>query len=204
MKHRLIKVCGMREADNIRAVEALGVDWMGLIFAPKSARYVSTPPAYLPKRCKRVGVFVDADAETVEQHIYDYGLDLVQLHGHESPEYASSLRSKAGVIKVFNIATAADLDQTDDYEGLADYFLFDTKALLPGGNGTKFDWSVLQHYQGSTPFLLSGGIGPDDAERLSRFHHPKMAGIDLNSRFETSPAHKDINLLKTFLHEQDQ
>ena len=203
MNYELIKVCGMRDADNIRAVEALGIDWLGLIFAPKSSRYVAERPAYLPTRCKRVGVFVNASLEEVTEHIAAFGLDLVQLHGSESPAYIADLRqaTSVSVIKVFSIATADDLVQTQAYEGLVDYFLFDTKGQLAGGNGTQFDWSVLSEYRGNTPFLLSGGIGPDDAARVSAFDHPKCIGIDLNSRFETAPALKDITLLKSFLEQ---
>ena len=201
----MIKVCGMREAENIRAVEALGIDLMGFIFWPKSSRYVSGRPAYLPTQCKRVGVFVNASIEEIMQKVQDYALDYIQLHGSESPEYAQRLRSVYGdsvaVIKAFNIATKEDLEATKSYEGLADYFLFDTKAQLPGGSGQQFDWSVLADYVGETPFLLSGGIGPDDAERVKAFNHPKCVGIDLNSKFEVEPALKDIQKLKTFLEQ---
>ena len=103
------------------------------------------------------------------------------------------------ILKAFNIATAEDLEQTKAYEGLVDYFLFDTKATLPGGSGQQFDWSILDAYTGGTPFLLSGGIGPDDAERIKAFHHEKCVGIDLNSRFELTPGLKDVNKLKSFL-----
>ena len=192
------KVCGMRNAENIRAVSALGIDLMGFIFWPKSSRYVSEPPSYLPTDCKRVGVFVDASLEDIRQHIHDYQLDIVQLHGHESPEFAKALKP-AIIIKAFNIATAEDLAQTIPYEGIVDYFLFDTKAQLPGGSGEQFDWSVLSQYEGTTPFLLSGGIGPDDAERIKAFHHERCIGIDLNSRFELAPALKDVHQLKEFL-----
>ena len=216
----MIKVCGMREAENIRRVEALGIDIMGFIFYPKSSRYVSARPAYLPKKCKCVGVFVDSTIDDIRQHIADYSLDIIQLHGHESIDFIRSLRSLCGdsiaIIKVFNIATAADLAATSPYAGLVDYFLFDTKGPSAGGNGEKFDWSILDAYNGDTPFLLSGGIGPDDAERILRstsgrsqgenYHHPKCIGIDLNSRFEIEPGIKDIIKLKTFLNygKQDQ
>ena len=204
----IVKVCGMREAENIRAVEALGVDWMGFIFWEHSSRNVCQRPAYLPTRAKRVGVFVDASLDVVCQHVESFGLDVVQLHGSESPTYLRDLRNAlAGdvlIVKAFSIATRDDLLQTSFYEGLADYFLFDTKAQLVGGNGRKFDWSVLAHYDGSTPFLLSGGIGPDDASRLSAFSHPRLAGIDLNSRFEISPAQKNVELLKQFLYDIQQ
>lgn len=191
----------MRESDNIRAVEQLGIDWLGFIFWPKSSRYVTAPPAYLPQRAKRVGVFVDAGIDEVLQHVADYELHAVQLHGHESPDYIQTLRA-AGVplvIKALNMATPADIEQTKAYEGAVDYFLFDTKGPSVGGNGTQFDWTVLNDYHGMTPFLLSGGIGPDDAERVKAFRHPQLAGIDLNSRFEVAPALKDIQKLTTFL-----
>ena len=199
----IIKVCGMREADNIRAVEALGIDMMGFIFWPKSSRYVSQRPDYLPKRVKRVGVFVDEDPEQVKRLADDYGLDYIQLHGHETPEVISYLRTPAlphpRILKAFNISTAEDLLQTQPYEGLVDGFLFDAKGKSVGGNGEKFNWDVLDAYQGNTPFLLSGGIGPDDAERVNAFYHPKCIGIDLNSRFELAPGLKDIVKLKEFI-----
>ena len=188
----------MREADNIRAVEALGIDMMGFIFWPKSSRYVSQRPDYLPKRVKRVGVFVDEDPEQVKRLADDYALDYIQLHGQESPSYIFQLRG-LHVIKAFNISIAEDLLQTQPYEGLVDFFLFDAKGKSVGGNGEKFNWDVLDAYQGATPFLLSGGIGPDDAERVNAFYHPKCIGIDLNSRFELAPGLKDVAKLKEFM-----
>ena len=199
-----VKVCGMRDAENIREVEASGIDMMGFIFYPKSPRYVSERPAYLPQKCKRVGVFVDATVDAIRQHIADYRLDIIQLHGHESPDFIRSLRSLCGdsiaIIKAFNIATKEDLDATTPYANLVDFFLFDTKGPSVGGNGEKFDWSILNAYNGDMPFLLSGGIGPEDAERIKSFNHPKCIGIDLNSRFEIEPGIKDIVKLKTFLN----
>lgn len=198
----IVKVCGMRDADNIRATEKLGIDWLGFIFWPKSSRYVAAPPAYLPQCAKRIGVFVDASTDDVLQHVADYGLHAIQLHGHESPEYIKALSAthhQLSIIKAFNIATPADLEQTKPYKNLVDYFLFDANGKSIGGNGTQFDWTVLKEYHGQTPFLLSGGIGPDDAEHVKAFRHPQLAGIDLNSRFEVAPALKDIQKLTTFL-----
>ena len=206
----IIKVCGMRDADNIREVEklftlhsSLFTFLMGFIFWPKSKRFVSQRPAYLPEHCKRVGVFVDEDIEQVKRIAADYALDIIQLHGTESPDYIRALRSVCGdiiaTIKAFNIATVADIEATKPYEGIVDYFLFDTKGKSVGGNGEKFDWSVLEAYHGATPFLLSGGIGPDDVKRVEAFHHEKCIGIDLNSKFEDAPALKNIQKLKTFL-----
>ena len=200
------KVCGMREAGNIREVEALGIDWMGFIFWAHSARNVSLKPDYLPSRCKRVGVFVNAPMAFIREKVREFGLDILQLHGGENADFIRQLRSELPsltLVKALNVAREEDLEQSKRYEGLCDYFLFDTKAEKIGGNGKAFDWDILHNYKGNTPFLLSGGIGPDDKERLRAFHHPQMAGIDLNSRFEIRPAVKDIHLLKSFLHEQD-
>ena len=205
--HPIIKVCGMRSAQNIREVETLGIDWMGFIFWPKSSRYVTERPAYLPTKCKRIGVFVDETIDIIKKIAGDYALDYIQLHGSESPAYCKQLK-EFHLIKAFNIASADDFIQTKAYEGLVDYFLFDTKAQLPGGSGQQFDWSILSAYAGSTPFLLSGGIGPDDAARLRTLFSAgsgsvaaKCLGIDLNSRFETAPGLKDTNKLKQFLEQ---
>ncbi|MBQ9678807.1 MAG: phosphoribosylanthranilate isomerase [Prevotella sp.] len=200
----IIKVCGMRDPENIRAVSELDIQWLGMIFWEKSSRNVSKKPSYLPTKQKRVGVFVDATIEEVMGKVQEYTLDIIQLHGKESPAYIQTLRPLCGdrvaaIIKALNIATKEDLEQTKPYMDVVDYFLFDTKAKMVGGNGTKFDWSVLTEYKGTTPFILSGGIGPDDADKVKAFHHPQLAGIDLNSRFETAPAHKDVNALRDFL-----
>jgi len=201
----MIKVCGMRDAENIREVETLGVDLMGFIFWPRSSRYVAERPSYLPTRCRRVGVFVDEAIETVRRIADDYALDVIQLHGHESLDYCTQLHDRP-IIKAFNIATSDDFVQTEGYVGLVDYFLFDTKGKSVGGNGEKFDWSVLSAYSGSTPYLLSGGIGPDDALVLRSFFSVgcgsaagSCAGIDLNSRFELAPGLKDVAALHRFL-----
>jgi phosphoribosylanthranilate isomerase len=205
----------MREPNNIREVESAVANsklytlhsslfLMGFIFWPKSSRYVSERPAYLPTQCKRVGVFVDEDIEMVKRIAGEYCLDYIQLHGHESPDYCAELAGYK-LIKACNIATAADFALTEAYEGVADMFLFDTKGKSVGGNGEKFDWSVLSEYRGETPFLLSGGIGPDDAKFLTSHLSPltskKCVGIDLNSRFELAPGLKDINKLKQFLEQ---
>ena len=200
----------MREAENIREVASLGIDLMGFIFWAKSSRYVSERPAYLPTQCKRVGVFVDEDIETVRRLAADYALDYIQLHGHESPEYIRALRVVDGfpvdirLIKAISVSGRDDIATYKAYEGLVDYFLFDTKCPSVGGSGQQFDWSVLSAYDGNTPFLLSGGIGPDDAPRLHQafalngFPVEKCIGIDLNSRFELAPGLKDAAALRKF------
>ncbi len=190
----------MREAENIREVEALGIDLMGFIFWEKSSRYISKRPAYLPTKCKRVGVFVDEDIESVKRIADDYALDYIQLHGHESSDYCAQLQG-LHLIKAISVSSRNDIATYKTYEGLVEYFLFDTKCPSVGGSGQQFDWSVLSAYDGSTPFLLSGGIGPDDAERVKSFHHPQCIGIDLNSRFELAPGLKDVIKLQAFIKE---
>lgn len=211
----IVKVCGMRDAGNIREVEQLStelsvvsdqqsIDMMGFIFWPKSSRYVSERPAYLPTEVRRVGVFVDACLDEVVARVHDYALDAVQLHGKESPAYVARLRSACPsvlLLKALSVAGHDDIAAYRPYEGVVDYFLFDTKCKTVGGSGQQFDWTVLDAYDGTTPFLLSGGIGPDDAEHVKAFRHPRLAGIDLNSRFEVSPAFKDVNKLKQFLEQ---
>ena len=202
----MIKVCGMRDAENIREVEALGIDLMGFIFWPKSCRYVVERPAYLPTKCKRVGVFVDEAIEQVKRIADEYALDFIQLHGHENPDYCAQLKGMH-LIKAISVSGRDDIATSKAYEGLVDYFLFDTKCPSVGGSGQQFDWSVLSAYDGDTPFLLSGGIGPHDAPRLRQafaldgFPVEKCVGIDLNSRFELSPGLKDVNKLKEFIKE---
>lgn len=189
----------MRDAENIREAEALGINLMGFIFWPKSSRFVSKRPEYLPSKVKRVGVFVDEDIETVKRLADEYELDYIQLHGHESPEYVVQMTRP--VIKAISVNSHKDITTYKTYENIVDYFLFDTKCQSVGGSGLQFDWSVLDAYDGKKPFLLSGGIGPEDAEKVKNFSHPQCIGIDLNSRFETAPALKDINKLKQFLEQ---
>lgn len=207
----------MRDADNIRDISALGVDMIGLIFYPPSPRYVQQfssgagiIPDYAPdigKTPLRVGVFVDDMPQNIVTRVYNYKLDYIQLHGNEPRETLENLRAtidpdikpKIKIIKAISVSSAEDIKKYKEYVGAADLFLFDTKCKTVGGSGEQFDWQVLQAYDGDVPFLLSGGIGPDDAERIKNFHHPKCIGIDLNSKFEIEPALKDVEKLKQFL-----
>ena len=210
----------MRDGENIRQVAELGVDWIGMIFWAKSPRNVTMIPTHagiIPDRgsvvgdfkAKRVGVFVDEMAQNVVTRVVNFKLDMVQFHGHETPTLIRNLRRtidpdiRPGIkfIKAISVESCDDIATYRDYVDCVDYFLFDTKCPTVGGSGSRFDWSVLDAYDGDKPFLLSGGIGPDDAERVRAFHHPKCIGIDLNSRFETEPAVKDIQKLKTFLEQ---
>lgn len=191
----------MRDGNNILQVEALdGVDMIGFIFYPKSPRYVSTLPSYLPAHAKRVGVFVNADKQEVLTCADRFGLDYIQLHGTESPDYCRSLQALGmHLIKAFHISQASDLDITQAYEGVCSFYVFDTKTSVYGGSGQQFDWNVLNSYTGHTPFLLSGGISPFSARALLEFDHRMLAGYDLNSRFETSVGIKNPELIRLLL-----
>ena len=157
-------------------------------------------PAYLPVRAKRVGVFVNESKETILMYADRFALDYIQLHGCESPGYCRSLRSSGlHLIKAFSISQSKDLATVSDYKGLCDYYLFDAKTSLYGGSGNQFDWNLLHRYSGMTPFLLSGGINPYSVKAIREFHHPKLAGIDINSRFETAPGNKDVERIGKFL-----
>lgn len=217
----LIKVCGMRDAENIHAVESLGVDMIGMIFVPRSPRCVamqSSLAGILPDNASVslladthspscVGVFVDDMPQRIMACVYNFSLDYVQLHGHESRTLIENLRAtidpdiRPGVkiIKAISVAEADDLRATDEYEDAVDLFLFDTKCATAGGSGRQFDWSLLNSYHGKTPFLLSGGIGPDDVAAVRAFGHPQCVGIDVNSRFETEPGMKDVDRLRAFI-----
>lgn len=236
----IIKVCGMRDADNIRAVADLGVDLIGFVFCPQSLRFVKMIPsragiipdyseqrlkevavrgsvgnnaeaggygAGLLGRPKRVGVFVNDMPQNIVTRVYNYKLDYIQLHGNEPRETCENLRKTLEpdikpdikIIKTISVAEEADIFQYRQYAEVVDLLLFDTKSKTAGGSGKHFDWSVLETYDGELPFILSGGIGPDDVERVKCFAHPKCVGIDLNSRFETEPGMKDVEKLAVFL-----
>jgi len=196
----IVKVCGMRETDNIRAVEACGIDWMGFIFYDASSRFVDTKPSCLPETVKRVGVFVNTEVETILQTVMMFGLDIVQLHGTGTSEICRVLKAHGiTVIKAISIRCPEDILTSIKYDGVCDYFLFDTHCATYGGSGRSFDWSILADYDKNTPFLLSGGITPAHLDALRSFHHPKWVGIDLNSGFEIKPAVKDPHLLQPFI-----
>ncbi|MDD2298298.1 MAG: phosphoribosylanthranilate isomerase [Fermentimonas sp.] len=198
----IIKVCGMRDEENIRQLEQLDIDWMGFIFYHDSPRYAGQIVKYLPSKKKRVGVFVDQNPQIIRDRAKDNHLFAIQLHGSEPPWYCINLREEGyKVIKSFGIDKDGFIPnaQLNAYEGKCDYFLFDTKTDLHGGSGKKFNWNRLADYKGETPFILSGGISPEDVEEIKSFSHPKFAGIDINSRFEISPAIKDVEAIKTFI-----
>lgn len=194
----------MRDAANIRLLDELQLaDWMGFIFYSPSSRHVSDVPSYMPQYSQRVGVFVNYSIIDIAARVQEFGFNIVQLHGNESPGFCQQLREVlpqgTQLMKMIQIASPEDLNHTSLYENSVDYFLFETKCTSYGGSGKQFDWDILQEYSGNTPFILTGGIGPDDAAKIKSFQHPLFAGIDLNSKFEITPAFKDINILKNFI-----
>lgn len=200
----VIKVCGLTDSDNMRQVACLTPMLVGFIFYPRSPRYVGEPPAdflsSLSEFVHPVAVFVNASLRHVKATAAKYGFGIVQLHGSESAEYCAELK-KAGltVFKAIGISRDTDWETLRDYEGVVDAFVFDTRSRNHGGTGRKFDWRLLDGYRLSVPYLLSGGIGPDDVDEVVAAMRPGMAGIDINSCFETAPGVKDVPMLIKFI-----
>lgn len=188
----------MRDAQNIEQIAALGVDMIGFILYDRSPRYVGDQ--LYPTATARVGVFVNECYERIVDIATRHSLTHIQLHGNESIELCNRLK-KSGLktIKALSVAEPSDFERAEIYDGNVDLLLFDTKCKGYGGSGEQFDWSLLDNYNGSTPFLLSGGIDESSAEQILTITHPMMAGVDLNSRFEVEPALKDIDKLRTFI-----
>ena len=200
-----VKICGITNQTAI--IDSLGVDYIGHIFWEPSKRYVSPEQIALqPINNKRVGVFVDDSIETVIKIAKKLSLKGVQLHANEDAKYIKQLKVELPdtlIIKAVAIATTEDLFHLDRFDRWVDLFIFDTKGKLPGGNGTQFDWNILSNYKGTTPFLLSGGIGPGDINAIRNFkkqlNHPQFIGVDLNSKFEDSPGVKNVEKLTNFV-----
>lgn len=200
-----LKVCGMRDPDNIRdLVEVVQPDWMGLIFYPPSPRFVENALAESIRnfRVNKVGVFVNASMEEIGEKAGLFGLDAIQLHGDESPEFAKMLKEKTSksVWKVFLVGEKMDWEKLRPYQDVVDCFLFDTFSKSQGGSGRTFNWELLLDYPLSTPFMLSGGLAIEHAEAIKDLQAkiPQMQGIDINSKFETRPGVKDISLVRKF------
>ncbi|RPD48381.1 phosphoribosylanthranilate isomerase [Hymenobacter sediminis] len=197
-----LKVCGMARPDNLRAVAALRPDFLGFIFYPKSRRYAAptlspAAAAAVPAGIQKVGVFVDEDTAVIQERITEYGLQAVQLHGSETPETCGLLRAAGvAVIKAFAVGEQFDFERLRPYLGVVDYFLFDTAGAQPGGNGTAFDWKLLQNYALPVPYFLAGGLALEHADTLRNLQLPGLFALDLNSKFETEPGLKDADLLR--------
>jgi phosphoribosylanthranilate isomerase len=197
-----LKICGMKYLDNILEVAALLPEYMGFIFWEKSARYFDGPMPELSKSIKKVGVFVNEKSDIILDKVAQYDLQAIQLHGQESVAFCLELKNKLGVsieiIKVFSADETFDFSLLKPYEGVCDFFLFDTKGKLPGGNGTTFDWKILEKYPSNKPFFLSGGIGIDEIASVNEIlnTHLPLYAIDVNSKFEIEPGLKNSSLLE--------
>ena len=212
-----IKVCGMKYPENIAEITNLQPDYMGFILWEKSPRFFNGKISSLPKTVKKVGVFVDAPLDEIVEKVGAMSLDYVQLHGTESPEFCSrlkqalstinelkdSVRKSVGIIKAIGVGDSFPFENLKPYEEVVEYFLFDTKGPLPGGNGYAFNWELLNSYTLQTPFFLSGGIGLNDLEKLKKFLDSPLASkchaVDVNSAFEIEHGLKKKEDLDTFI-----
>ncbi|CAM3693719.1 trpF protein [Flavobacterium saliperosum S13] len=190
----------MKYSENIEETAELLPDYMGFIFYEKSPRFFDGDVPELPKSIQKVGVFVNASLDEIQSKIKQYDVQLIQLHGNETAEFCALVKlNNVEVIKVFSLDDTFDFKAIQSYETVCDYFLFDTKGQNPGGNGTTFNWQILEKYPSKKPFFLSGGIGLEEIRRIKELNLPIYA-IDVNSKFETKPGLKNIQLLKQLQH----
>ena len=205
MKHPnlKLKVCGLRDPENIKEIIDVKPDYMGFIFYKPSSRYVGellSPELMetIPSIIKKVGVFVNEDIKNIINIAAKYRLDLLQLHGDESPGYCKKLERKGFIIiKAIRIFSKKDLELVKTYKHCIDYALLDRGGLNYGGNGVKFNWKLLDFYESDVPFFLSGGIRPEDVRKIASIKHNNLHAIDVNSGFETAPGYKDVSKLST-------
>lgn len=199
-----LKVCGMRNKENIQSLLEVQPDYMGFIFYEKSPRFVGEEldADFLnsfPRSVKKVGVFVNAHPDFILKNVKKYNLELVQLHGNETPETCKGLRSRGlTIIKAFSIDNNFNFSRLNNYKSYCDYFLFDTKGQSYGGTGQAFNWDILKNYDNEKPFFLSGGISPVHVEMLTELKGMNMHAVDINSLFETEPGNKDVEKVKKF------
>jgi len=202
-----VKVCGMKDPVNTGEISALQVDFIGFIFYPGSPRYVGAAPdkdmfSGVPERISKTGVFVDAEPAHIIETVRLFSLDLVQLHGKESPQFCRQLRREGiKIIKAFELDSAGAFQKMEEYTDAADYFLFDTKTGTGGGSGVKFNWSVIEGYTIDKPFFLSGGIGPGDIRQIRQIDNKNLYGVDINSRFEIGYGIKEKEKIEAFIKE---
>ena len=199
-----LKVCGMKYPDNIQRLIELKPDFIGFIFYDKSKRYVNNELEIkklgIPKSIKKVGVFVNSTIEEILEKVKTFKLDIVQLHGDESPDFCKKLKqSGMKITKAFQIDEAFKFTGLEPYDEICDYFLFDTKTKLYGGSGNKFNWQLLKKYINEKPFFLSGGIDLKDVDEIKKLKNLDLYSIDINSKFEISPGVKDIEKIQKFM-----
>jgi len=200
-----VKVCGMCDPLNVKEIAEAKPDYIGFIFFRGSPRYVGEEPEMalfnnVSPGIKKTGVFLNEENNKILDLSMATGLDIIQLHGNESPETCLRLKTSGLlIIKAFNIGMEFGFENLIPYMPVCDYFLFDTKSEKPGGSGSKFNWEKLKEYTLDKPFFLSGGIGPEDAGVINAIENKGFFGVDVNSRFENTPGIKDITLVKTFI-----
>lgn len=196
-----LKVCGMKYPENMQAIIRLSPDFLGLIFYPKSPRYMAETMKpedvqNIPPAIKKVGVFVNESVSEISKRVNEYSLDLVQLHGDESPDFCKQVKATGvDVIKVFHIDANVDWEQLRIYQPFTDYFLFDTKSKNYGGTGKSFNWEILNGYDLEKPYFLGGGVSLENIDMVKKIGKNGPLVLDVNSRFETKPGYKDITLL---------
>ncbi|EHQ24724.1 phosphoribosylanthranilate isomerase [Mucilaginibacter paludis] len=194
-----IKVCGLKDPENIKAISALSPDYMGFICYGLSPRFIAElePEVLeaLPDTVYKTAVFVNESKATIDNLINQFDFNAIQLHGDESPEFSQSFKPKVKVFKAFGVDDDFDFNQLGVYADSVDYFMFDTKTEGYGGSGRAFNWNILENYTLDKPFFICGGISLDNLERIAEIKHPRFYGVDLNSRFETEPGKKDVQKL---------
>lgn len=197
MKPVQIKICGMRDRANILAISELGPDFMGFIFYRLSPRFVGDDfkmPENMSPSMRKVGVFVNELTEVIMEKVRAYNLDYVQLHGDEAVEQCEKLRTEGvGVIKAFGVDERMDFGIVSAYSHTVDYFLFDTRGKLYGGNGAPFKWELLSQYDQKVPYFISGGLTPENVAEIKKIKNNHLFAVDVNSGVEVSPAVKDRN-----------
>lgn len=202
-----IKVCGITQEEQMAMLPEVGAAFAGLIFYPKSPRYVlrhmTTNQIKKENNVNKVGVFVNASIEEVLQMVDECRLHMVQLHGDESARYCEKIADYISVVKAFRISDSDNIGwRIREYMDVCDMFMFDTEGAGYGGTGKKFNWGKLQNVSVGKPYFLSGGIEPGDVEQLKTFETQPEAkalfAIDINSRFEVMPGVKDMAAIKKF------
>lgn len=194
----IVKVCGINRIKNMDQVSNLPIDMIGINFYMGSKRYIGNVSININPNIKRVGIFVDPTIDELLQYTEECQLDYVQLHGDVEANFCREILPIVKIIKAFGVHPSFDFSETEEFN-FCDYFLFDTASKDHGGTGQKFPWSMLDRYQGDIPFLLAGGIGPDDVDKILELKHLKFAGVDINSKFEIEPGLKNVEKVDSFV-----
>lgn len=208
--HRMahVKICGLTQPEHVSAAVNAGARYIGFNFFPKSPRFVQPEQAgtlagEMPPGVARVGLFVNPDDALLDKVLDAAPLDMIQLHGAESPARVAEVRARFGlpVMKAIGIATADELPQLVDYGAVADMLLVDAKpaakADLPGGNGIAFDWQLLVGRRWLKPWILAGGLTSENVSEAIRLTGARA--VDVSSGVETAPGHKDSALIERFI-----